>query len=269
VAQAINSTQEEFARLCKLGGGTAGGPAVGKVLELLRASGQRLNKWAFEAMGEQMQEFVDANPWHICFAMGLSWGHLAKLDLEFTRAVVGLLSNWNDSDLKDARSYYMERGPDPIEQSLVGAHMLFEKVALPPELPDSLERLDMGQQRWLSPVLHPKIRPKYIGSWNSTAMFMAALFAQPKLASTQRTHKPLLPPGGPVFHGLKAMHTAKILPRSPEGSELDDQAFEPGALFLNNSLLSELCAMRSDWCLLDVHSGLYMLGTRHPQSANW
>lgn len=64
-------------------------------------------------------------------------------------------------------------------------------------------------------------------------------------------------------------HSAKVLSKQPESSELDDQAFEPGALYLNNELLSELCRMRDDWCLLDVHSGVYMLGTRHPQSANW
>lgn len=269
MSKPINDTQKEFAKLCQLGGGTAGGPATGKVLDLLRASGKRLNKWAFEAMKEQMDEFPEANPWHVCFAMGLSWGHLAKLDLEFTRAVTGLLAEWNDADLRDARSYFMERGPDPIEQSLVGAHMLFGRVTLPDELPDTLDRLDMAQQRWLSPVLHPTDRPKYIGSWNSTAMFMAALFAQPKLAESQRSHKPLLPPGGPVFNGLKMLHSSKVLSSPPEGNELDSQSFEPGALYVNNSLLTKLCELRDDWCLLDVHSGIYMLGTRHPQSANW
>jgi len=239
------------------------------VLDLLRTSGQRLNAWAFSAMKEQMDELPDANPWFVCFAMGLSWGHLGKLDVEFTRSVVGLLSEWNDADLKSACSYFMERGPEPIEQSLIGAHVLFDKVILPKALPDSLARLDHAQQRWLSPVLHPRDRPKYIGSWNSTAMFMAALFAQPDLAKTQRLQKPLLPPGGPVFNGLKKLHSAKVLSKQPESSELDDQAFEPGALYLNNELLSELCRMRDDWCLLDVHSGVYMLGTRHPQSANW
>lgn len=269
MASAINDTQREFEKLCKLGGGIAGGPALGKVLDLLCASGQRLNAWAFEEMKSQMDAFIDANPWFVCFAMGLSWGHLAKLDLEFTRAVVGVLTDWNDPDLAVARSFFLERGPDPIEQSLIGAHALFGKVTLPDDLPDSLARLDMAQQRWLSPVLHPTTRPKYIGSWNSTAMFMAALFAQPTLARSQRSHEPLLPPGGPVFNGLKMLHGAKVLSRPPEGNELDTQSFEPGALYINNALLTDLCRMRDDWCLLDVHSGIYMLGTRHPLSAKW
>jgi len=269
MATPVNDTQREFESLCRLGGGLAGGPATAKVLELLRSSGQRLNAWAFSSMKEQMDELADANPWFVCFAMGLSWGHLAKLDLEFTRAVVRVLSDWNDADLRSACGYHMERGPLPIEQSLIGAHVLFDKVNLPESLPASLPQLSEAQQRWLSPIVHPRDRPKYIGSWNSTAMFMAALFAQPELAKTQRSPKPLLPPGGPVFNGLKMLHAAKVLTNAPEGGELDTQAFEPGVLYLNNDLLAELCRMRDDWCLLDVHSGVYMLGTRHPQSANW
>ncbi len=266
--QAINDTQREFASLCKLGGGMSGGPAAGKVLDLLRSSGRRLNAWAFEVMGEHMAAFPDANPWHVCFALGLSWGHLAKLELDFTGAVVGVLSEWNDGDLKVACSYFMERGPEPIEHSLVGAHMLFGKVNLPHQLPTSLDRLDAAQQRWLGAVLS-KDRPRYIGSWNSTAMFMAALFAQPELAKTQRSEKPLLPPGGPVFSGLRMLHQAKVLSRPPEGNELDSESFEPGSLYINNALLTELCSRREDWCLLDVHSGIYLLGTRDPRSANW
>lgn len=268
MTQPINSTQKEFAKLCELGGGMSGGPAVGKVLDLLRASGQRLNAWAFEVMGEHMKAFPDANPWHVCFALGLSWGHLAKLEREFTRAVIGVLSEWNDGDLKEACTYFMERGPEPIEQSLIGAHVLFGKVTLPAQLPDSLNGLDLAQQRWLGVVLS-KDRPRYIGSWNSTAMFMAALFAYPALAKSQRSHKPLLPPGGPVFSGLKLLHQAKVVAKPPEGNELDSEAFEPGSLYINNSLLTELCSRRDDWCLLDVHSGIYLLGTRDPRSASW
>lgn len=269
MAHPINDTQKEFAKLCQLGGGSSGGPATGKVLDLLRASGQRLNALAFSEMKDQMDTFPDANPWHVCFAVGLSWGHLAKLDLDFTSAVISVLRNLNDDDLNAACSYFLERGPEPIRQSLLGAHMLFGQVNLPGQLPDSLDRLDLAQQRWLSPVLHPKTRPKYIGSWNSTAMFMTALFAQPDLAKTQRSPKPLLPPGGPVFNGLRMLHRAKILPRAPEGNELDSEAFEPGSLYINNALLTELCDRRNDWCLLDVHSGVYMLGTHDPRSANW
>ena len=60
-----------------------------------------------------------------------------------------------------------------------------------------------------------------------------------------------------------------MLSRHPEGNELDSQFFEPGALFINNAPLTELCSMRDDWCLKYVHSGIYMLGTRDHKSADW
>jgi hypothetical protein len=269
MAQPINDTQREFEKLCQLGGGTKGGPARGKVLDLLEASGKRLNATAYEAMQAQMQECVEANPWHVCFAMGLSWGHLAKLDMNFTKAVIRTLENWNDDDLKDACSYHLERGPEPIRQSLVGGYTLFDKVPLSPTLPITLDALNAEQDRWLTPISSKTSRPKYIGSWNATAMFMAALFSQPDLARAQRKPKPMLPPGGPVFSGLKMLASAHVLPSQPDGSALDDAPFESGVLFMNNQLLATLCEFMPDGCLLDVHSGVYMLGTRHPHSASW
>lgn len=161
-----------------------------------------------------------------------------------------------------ARTFGLEHGPEPIEQSLRGAHILFSRVTLPATLPDTLERLGRAQERWLAPILNPSERPPYIGSWNATAMFMTALFAQPALARSLIEPRPILPPGGPTFRGLQLLHQAGILPQSPAGSELDDAAFEPGALYENNALLAEVRKGGSDWSLIDVHSGLYTLGTR-------
>ncbi|CAA2137791.1 hypothetical protein [Methylobacterium bullatum] len=265
----INETQREFLRLCELGGGARGGPARGKVLEMLRASGKNLNMTAHAEAKAQVAAYPSANPWHLCFAIGLSWGHLARLDVDFTGTVAAVLADWNNADLNVAKSFHMERGPDPIEQSLRGAYNLFGRVTLPKALPTTLGLLDTAQQRWLSPILTGPDRPRYIGSWNATAMFMAALFAQPSLAATQTEPKPMLPPGGPIFKGLQMLHKAGIIKEAPHGSDLDDQAFEPGALYVNNSLLQELCAGLSGWCLIDVHSGVYMLGTRHSHSDKW
>jgi len=262
ISNPSNSTQVEFNRLCELGGGVRGGPARTRVCELLRSSGQELNHFAYSETARHITAYADANPWHVCFAIGLSWGHLAKFEIEFTGVVVSLLRAWNDDDLRLARTYGLERGPEPIEQSLRGAHILFSRVTLPSTLPDTLERLSRAQERWLTPILNPSERPPYIGSWNATAMFMAALFAQPALARTLIEPRPILPPGGPTFRGLQLLHQAGILSRAPAGSELDDAAFEPGALFENNALLAEVRKGRSDWSLLDVHSGLYTLGTR-------
>ncbi len=111
ISKPANDTQRIFNELCVKGGGASGGPARGKVLELLRESGKSLNKLAYTEAAEQFAAFPDANPWHICFAIALSWGHLAKLEPGFTEAVVNVLSNWNSADLKKAALYHLERGP--------------------------------------------------------------------------------------------------------------------------------------------------------------
>ena len=220
-------------------------------------------------MTDHLVAHPTANPWHVCFAVGLSWGHLAKLDLAFTEAAVNVLASWNDADLVRAQAFHMERGPEPIAQSLTGAYILFGKVTLPTTLPSTLDQLGRAQERWLSPILNPSERPPYIGAWNGTAMFMTALFAQPALAATHVSPPPMLPPGGPIQAGLALLHRAGIIGRPPAGSELDDAAFEPGAIYENNGLFAELCQQRRDWSLIDVHSGVYMLGTRHPHSDTW
>jgi hypothetical protein len=152
---------------------------------------------------------------------------------------------------------------------LQGGYTLFSRVKLPNGLSEGLDQLNTAQQRWLSPILNPHLRPRYIGSWNATAMFMCALFSQPALAAQQLSPKPLLPPGGPISTGLHLLFKGKVLLNAPEGSALDDQAFEPGALYINNQRLCELLHGVEDWSLVDVHSGVYMLGTRDPRSSSW
>ena len=256
-----------FNELCLKGGGPGGGPARSKVLELLRESGRHLSQLAYNETADHFTALSDANPWHLCFAIGLAWGHLAKFDIRFTSAAVAVLSNWNSADLKRACSFYMERGPGPIEQSLTGARILFDKVTLPKALPADLEALGRAEERWLSPVLNPKERPPYIGAWNGTAMFMVALFAQPALAATQTKTPPALPPGGPIHSGLSYLYQGKVVSKAPASNELDDAAFEPGVIYEDNGLFAELCAQRTDWCMIDVHSGIYLLGTRDPRSS--
>lgn len=264
----INGTQEQFHKLCELGGGQKGGPARPKVQQLLKESGQSLNMMAYSETAEHLKEHSKFNPWHVCFAIGLSWGHLAKLDLEFTGAAVRCLENWNDDDLALAKSFHVERGPEPIEHSLIGGYTLFQKVKLPDGLPDNLIQIGRAQERWFSPI-QSKDRPRYIGSWNATAMFMVALFAQPHLAKTLTEPVVSLPPGGPIFMALHLLYRTHVLNSPPAGSELDDEAFEPASIFLNNSLFAEIRKGLEGWSLIDVHSGLYMLGTRYLPSKNW
>jgi hypothetical protein len=264
----LNDAQKEFLALCEAGGGPQGGPPRTKVQELLRSAGQSLNTFGYDEIGSHLAALPNHNPWHVCFAVGMSWGHLAKLDLTFTEAAANLMAQWNSSDLQTACSFHMERGPQPIHDSLSGAYQLFQMVKLPAELPKNLKSIGRAQERWLTPILSPQ-RPKYIGSWNATAMFMVALFAQPALAATMVQRDFILPPGGPIFNALKLLYQTHVLTTPPAGSELDDNAFEPGALYENNALMESLLKGLSSWGMLEVHSGLYMLGTRFPLSNQW
>ncbi len=268
ISKPVNNTQIEFNKLCDLGRGPGGGPARTRVQELLHDSGKKLNALAKRDIDESLTEFSDRNPWHVCYAVGICWGHLAHYDLTFVEAAVNLLEDWNDDDLKVARSFHVERGPDPIEQSLAGGNTLFEVVTMPGQLPESLERYRRAQDRWLGRIIS-KDRPKYIGSWNATAMFMVALFSNPKLADEMIETVVMLPPGGPIYNALKILHGAHFLSRAPAGSALDDGDFESGAIYENNALFLDVLKGHSGWNLLDVHSGLYMLGTRFPASATW
>lgn len=266
--KAINATQTQFLKLCELGGGKGGGPARTKVQHLIRESGKKLNEFAFQQIGEQIAELSGRNPWHVCFAVGMSWGHLARLDITFTEAAVNLMEAWNDDDLTVARSFHYERGPGPIEQTLSGASVLFSKVTLPNVLPESTAGIARAQERWLSPILSPG-RPKYIGAWNATAMFMVAMFAQPALAKGYTELNVMLPPGGPIFSALNMLHQAHLIPQGPDGSALDDESFEPGVIYSNNALFVDFLKGLTDCSLIDLHSGLYMLGTRLAESKNW
>lgn len=247
---------------------SVGGPLRGKVQSLLRESGQELNKLAESEIAAALHLLPDASPWKVCFAMGLVWGHLAKLSDDYMKASVGYLEDGGHSDLVSAALHFNERGPLPIEQSLSGGRQLFELVTLPETLSDTLPKMKQAQDRWLSPILS-KNRPKYIGSWNATAMFMVGLFAQPALGDQLKEAGVMLPPGGPIFAALNILNQGGVLASKPEGSELDDAAFEPGAIYANTGLMAELRKGRDDWDLLDVHSGLYMLRTRDPASATY
>lgn len=146
--------------------------------------------------------------------------------------------------------------------------MLFQKVRLPDKLPSTLAQYGRAQERWLSAILGPD-RPRYVGSWNATAMFMVALFSNPSLAAGFTQREVMLPPGGPIYNGLSILHRTHVTTRPPAGSELDDQAFEPGAIYENNGIFEEILVGCPDWNLLDVHSGIYMLGTRLAESDSW
>ena len=80
IAKPLNPVQVEFNELCAKGGGAGGGPARTKVQELLHNGSKKLNTLAFDEISHQLKTFPTANPWQVCFAVGLGWGHLAQID---------------------------------------------------------------------------------------------------------------------------------------------------------------------------------------------
>jgi hypothetical protein len=140
---------------------------------------------------------------------------------------------------------------------------MFERVEMPEAIPNDLRGLREVQEKWLRPCTKQD-RPHYIGSWNSVALFMAAMFQNGlwrKLSDLQV----ILPIGGAIYGSLLQLSRDHVLLRRPARDDRLDEKFELGAITNNNGLMLELLARHHDRCTMDVHSGLYQLGTRQ----NW
>jgi hypothetical protein len=59
----------------------------------------------------QFARLAACNPWHVAFAVGLSWGHLAQETGEFTDLAVSLMSDFDAATLEKAGR------PDPKHSS--------------------------------------------------------------------------------------------------------------------------------------------------------
>ena len=267
ISKPVNKVQERYNDLCGLGGGK---PERTSVQALLKEGGLILNKMGHDEITKHLSTFPDRNPWHICFAMGLCWGHLAKDEGTFIDAATRVLSELNTPDLKTASSYHFERGPLPVEQSLRGGYLLFQKVTLPETLPNTLHNFSRAHERWISPLIgKASTRPKYIGSWNATAMFMIGIFSKPELWPKFKSGIVNLPPNGPVYRAMHILYSGGVSDKPPVGTEFDESSYDPTAIYLNNAIIAELIDDESDLNMIDLHSGLYMLGTRYPHSKNW
>ena len=267
IASPVNEYQQRFNAICEEGGGPKNGPTRGKVQALLKDAGQALNAYAYSEIAAALSQLPDANPWHVCFAMGLCWGEMATIDETFFEAAVGAIEQWNDEDRKTARRFCTQKGRDLIEGSLRSAYGLFRDVTrFPEDLPQDLDALNKAQGRWFRSI--EKLQPSWIGPWNSTALFMVALFARPNLAATMTTIGPILPPGGPIHRALNLLHDAGTTQLPAQSLEDDDRFSALAAATADNGTMQDLLRGMSGCSMIDMHSGLYMIGTRDRRSAN-
>lgn len=265
----VNEVQRRFLDLCEKGGGVKGGPPRTRVQKLLRTGGKLLNERAFEEIADALAANPGADPWKVCFAVALCWGHLAQTRAEFVAAAVRCLEHWNDVDLKEAMKYPLEKGPSVIEQSLRGGYVMFSKVRLSATLPTTLAEMRRAQDRWNIVVANKEERPAYIAYWNCCAMFMVALFANPSLADQLFGTEIGLPIGGPIHGALSILHKCGVIAQEPSAKSRNDTEFDLSLIYTTTGLMAELLKGLPDWTMLDVHSGLYMLGSRLPESDMW
>ncbi len=256
----VRQLQDDFNKLCERSNGR---PDKREVQKLLERAGKALNETGYEEAQATFAELTGHNPWHICFAMALVWGHLAHPRRDFVGAAVRYLDKKKDTDLAIALRAYNERGPDPIKRSLEAARTMFCLVDMPERLPETLRALGEAQQRWLTPLYGPN-HPPYMGNWNATGMFKMALFQNPTLAGELRDNIVYLPPGGPFDAGLRRLRRHGLLKDSPP--ERDEASFDWLAIAASNKLLMEIHGSWDGWSLLDAHSGVYMLGFKLPGS---
>jgi hypothetical protein len=53
---------------------------------LLAKAGKTLNEIVYTEMASQLATFPQYNPWHVCYAVAMGWGHLAQLEQAFTES---------------------------------------------------------------------------------------------------------------------------------------------------------------------------------------
>lgn len=262
IRKPINPTQHEYNELCRKGGGIKSGPARSRVLALLQASGAKINEGAHAELKSHLDAVGPGNPWYVFYALGLSWGHIAKHSEEFTAAAAAYLDHGAPSDLARAQEFYTERGREPIKNSLESGRILLQAATfIPVGVPSEIGQLADIQRKWNPLCFGPRKIP-WIGKWNGTSMFLVALLSSPALWKMLKDGTVLLPSGGPISTGLELMHAAHLISARPDRLEPENNQDKLGSLSLDNGLMWELHKGLPSSNMVDIHSGLYELGTR-------
>lgn len=268
ISSPLNECQRQFNELCKKGGGRNGGPARTRVQQLLRDEGKLLNESAYGEVSHALAVANGSNPWHVFFALGLCWGEMARFSDSYLVAAVGAIASWNDTDRAEAVKHHTQKGHELLEGSLRSASIIFDQIGSSMNaIPDSIEEHNKFQNRWFRRL--NTINPSYIGPWNATAPFMVALFARPDLAKTMKTLGPVLPSNGPIARALNLLHQVGVTNHPAQSLEDDVRLSALGGTSADNGTMQELIVGLADCSMIDMHSGLYMLGTRDPRSATY
>lgn len=217
--------------------------------------------FAINEMQSQLGELHKYNPWHVLYALGLAWGHFASLDIGFTSEAVEAIATGSPTATAAACKYHLERGPDGIERSLRGARQLFALVPPPATIPDNIRSLARLQQRFYGPSLRAETRPYGVGGWNATALILMALFARPDLADQLKSSDILMPPSGTISAALALLHRASLVSQRPLET-LSEDAFDAAATAANTVLMVEVVSGLTSGSIVEVHNGLWLLGTR-------
>jgi hypothetical protein len=180
------------------------------------------------------------------------------------------LHEYNDADRIEAQKF---QNSASLIGSLKGGYDLFSSIEDKlPKLPTTLHLLIKAQDDWLKEIIRNtrNARSIGIGNWNATAMFMVALLLQPDLATSQIEPRPLLPAVGPIDYGLELLARAKLVGKRSAKVGGRGSQFDLGFLQENNSRLADLLKKGGPgWSMMDVHDGVYLLGTKNKLSMNF
>jgi hypothetical protein len=227
-----------------------------------------LNSNAYSEVASALNTGDECNPWHVFFALGLCWGEMARYSDRYLLAAVGAISSWNDADRGEATKHCTQKGHELLEGSLRSASVVFDQIGTAlSTIPETLEEHNKLQGRWFRRL--NALNPSYIGPWNATALFMVALFARPTLAKTMRTLGPILPSGGPISRALNLLYQVGVTNHGAQSLEDDVRFSALAGATADNGTMQELIVGMGDCSMVDMHSGLYMLGSRDPRSDSY
>lgn len=263
----FNMLQTEFATLVDRSGDNREILVEGLAPLLLDAGGDLNANGA-----RQLQEYLTGIPFedlHIgWFVAGIAWGRDAEDSREFVLSAVQAIKSSKPKDHKRAMRFALAGRHRRLENLLRAGRQIVLQERHPCPI-SAIEELNEYQQRLFKALqLLPDVQG--IGNWNLGAMFFCAALSDPQWRVEMNKARPRLPMSAPIFHSMEQLYSLRVLSRQPNYNPWrpKDSSY-PEALYSNNALLEELCQKLGTSRILDIHSGLYLLGTRNVDANSW